>query len=259
MTFREARVMTVVALGSDSSTVVVSDGFETGLTVPCLVAYNPRLVGDHVLVTRLEGGGWLVHDAIGATRSPVSYGVGVPTGGGWRTSTTAYVKDNPDGSSSIYLDTAGSVPMPVVVSATSAAGFLTNSTIRSPFPRAGAASVTQADWYGAWYYTSAIDDAAAAGTLGTMRVKITRDTSGPLSVPLFLGLHNEADGVPPNITDPWSTGVSLPPGGSSSVLIPAPQAAKLKAGTAQGIGVWGEGTTAYATYAVTADITITFA
>lgn len=251
--------MTVVSLGDDSSTVVVTDGTGAGLTVPCLVAYNPRLVGDRVLVTRLEGGGWLVHDAIGAARSPVSYGTGVPTGGGWRRSTTAYVRDNPDGSSSIYLDTAGSVPMPATVPASSAAGFLSNTTIRSPLPRAGAASATEADWFGAWYYTGLVDDAAAAGTVGAMRVKITRTSSGPLSVPLFLGLHNEADGAPPNIVDPWATGISLPPGGSAAILIPSPQAAKLATGAARGIAVWGEGAFAYATYAATADITITFA
>lgn len=259
MTFREARVMTVVALGSDSTTVVVSDGFETGLTVPCLVAYNPRLVGDQVLVTRLEGGGWLVHDAIGAARSPVSYGVGVPTGGGWRRSTTAYVKDNPDGSSSIYLDTTGSVPMPATIAATTAAGFLSFSTARVATPRAGAESATQADWYGAWYYGGAIQAAASAGTVGTMRVKITRTNTGTGSRPLTLGLHSQDDEVQPNITDQWNPGVSLMPGGSTSVLIPVTQAGRLASGVAKGVAVWGEGVGQFATFSPAADITITFA
>lgn len=259
MTFREAQIMTVVALGPDESTVVVSDGSDDGIAVSCLVAYNPRLVGDQVLVVRLPSGSWLVVDAIGGTRSPVGYGVGVPAGGGWRRSTTAYVRDNSDGSRSIYLDTAGSVPMPATVASTASSGFRSFSSARADTPRAGAESATSGDWYGAWYYSGGVQAAAAAGTVGTMRVKVTRTTAGSGSRPVLLGLHAAADNATPTITDQWAADVSLVPGGSASILIPATQASKLASGAALGIAVWGEGTPAFAVYTADAPLTITFA
>lgn len=259
MTFREADIMQVAALGSDPSTVVVSNGSDEGITVPCLVSYNPRMVGDRVLVVRLPGGGWLCVDAVGATRSPVSYGVGVPTDGGWRRSTTAYVRDNADGTRSIYLDTAGSVPMPVIVQAVSAGGFLSNTTTTSVLPRAGASLATTGDWFGAWYYSGGIASAAAAGAVSTMTVRITRNQEGrTASVPIVLGLHSSADDVRPTITDQWDTGVSLAPGGSASIAVPPSQRSKLAAGSALGVAVLGAGVSSFATFTSAAPVTITF-
>lgn len=259
MSLREAQIMTVVALGPDDSTVVVSDGSDDGITVPCLTAYNPRLVNDKVLVVRLAAGSWLVVDAIGPTRSPVTYGVGTPPGGGWRRSTTAYVRDNSDGSRSIYLDTTGSVPMPATVPATGGAGFRSFSTARSDTPRAGAELLTVADWYGAWYYSGTVQATAVAGTVGTMTIKITRTSAGSGAAPVTLGLHSAPDNTAPAVTDQWATGVSLVPGGSASILIPTAQAAKLANGSALGVAVVGQGVAAYAVYTAAAPITITFA
>src|SRR5690349_11145115 len=128
--FKYADLYTVVALGDDARSVVISDGNPGGeQTVPCMSSYRARAVGDKVLAVQLGGGSWLCMGKVGtdaAAPASLEYGLGQPGGGGWRLSTTAWIRDNADGSRSVYLDTTGSVPLPTTVAATGAAGFLTN-------------------------------------------------------------------------------------------------------------------------------------
>src|SRR5690242_8269164 len=88
--FKYADLYTVTALGSDGSSVVISDGNPGGeQVIPCLSSYRVRSVGDKVLVVQLGGGSWLCMGKVGIDLSaPASleYGTGQPGGGGWRQS-----------------------------------------------------------------------------------------------------------------------------------------------------------------------------
>lgn len=256
MTFRR---LVVTALGTDPAQVIVSDGTDEGAwSASALASYSPRAAGDEVLAVSLGGRSWLVLGAIGPTRPPIIYGVGAPTDGGWRQSTTAWIRDQPDGSTMIYLDTAGSVPLPAKVSAIGAVGWLANTTATYELPRAGAASVTQGDWSGGWMYGTGISAACVGKTVSKMAVRVARNGNGRNAPTLLrMGLHNSVGPATP-LTNTWVTTITLSPNGAALVDIPAVQRGLLAAGSVTGIGVWGQGTAEYAEFTTSADVTITF-
>ena len=64
--FQFADLYTVVSLGDDPRTVVISDGnLGAERAVPCAASYRGRAVGDVVLAVQLSGGPWLVLCKIG--------------------------------------------------------------------------------------------------------------------------------------------------------------------------------------------------
>ena len=254
------RVYTVSNVSADPRSVIVSDGL-ADRPIPCLASYDERAAGDQVVAVRLDGGSWLVLGKIGAdptTLASITYGNGDPAGGGWRSSDALWLRDEGQGRRSLYVDTGSAIPFPATVSASSAAGWLTDLTGGSDFPRSGAVSATQADWFGAWFYQD-LPTAVAAGLVTGMTVQVSRTvagTNGP--VPLFLGLHTATPGQVPTITAKWTPGVSLSPGGTAVIPIPAAQRALLGGYTSGGIAVYGSGAQWFAEYQQDADIVITY-
>ena len=262
-TFRSASLCDVVSLGDSPAQVVVSRASGDSFPAWCLSSYRVRAVGDKVLVVQLDGASsFLVVGKVGPDANApaaVSYGIGAPAGGGWRSFTTGYIRDRIDGTLEVYCDTAGSTPMPSVVSATGAAGFLANTTIGIDFPRAGAESITSGDWTGVWFYSGGIAAACVGKTVAKMTVRIARGTGGRNApVLIHLGLHNST-GLQTSLTNVWDPGVSLSRGGAAQIDIPALQRGLLANGSLQGIGVLGTGPEEYADFTPSADVTITFA
>jgi hypothetical protein len=281
--FRAVSVLTVVDLGDDPGYVVVSDGSEDGeQPMACSSGYPYRAVGDSVLAVQLAGSAWQILGSMGATSlgsTPLTadsvaamiaavpdvtltWGTGAPPGSGWTgAATSVFGRDDGNGDRSVYLQLASSSGAP-----SAKPGKTASTTIYPDDHGSWRHGLDQqnddvkvgdwpggpnADWYGGWFYGTALADACAGKTGITMQIRIARRNSNNgynRGIRTHLAVHNKQTRSKPSLTDDWD-GPKLSRGGSAWVSIPASQVADLAAGTKRGVGATGEGYSQHLVYA----------
>jgi hypothetical protein len=202
----------------------------------------------------------------------VTWGTADPSGTGWQTTSTLFVRKTPEGQVELYAQLAsesdgsptappGRPPSPVTVSPTA------YGTWRSGAPDDYADYPTQGDWTGrgdrrgGWFYGSAIAAACSGRNVASMHIAFTRRTGSGVNNkrPMHLYLHNYT--APPSgqlsLGDGPQDLLSLSVGGRGTAVLPASWRSALASGSARGVAVYASGRTDYAAFSGGA-ITITF-
>ncbi|MEU1152645.1 hypothetical protein ABZ369_06450 [Streptomyces sp. NPDC005918] len=262
------------------------------LDVACSTAYRGRQAGDLVHVR--PGVKPLVLYAVGddpgaGTDSSVrdiareiavdedavtaaTWGTAGPSGSGWQTVTTLYVRKDPDGKAQLYMqlgtqsDTSPSTPSRGPKSKTiSPTG---SGSWRGGRPDDYASAPTQGDWTGrgnrrgAWFYGSAIETACAGRTVSSMKVSFSRKRGSGVNgkIPMNLYLHNYSS--PPSGQLNLGAGpedglLRLSVGAKGTASLPASWRSALSSGSAKGLAIYASGRSEYGSF-TGGKITISF-
>ncbi|APY88166.1 hypothetical protein DCW30_05920 [Streptomyces alfalfae] len=262
------------------------------LDVACSTAYRGRQAGDLVHVR--PGVKPLVLYAVGddpgaATDSSVrdiareiavdedavtaaTWGTGGPSGSGWQTVNTLYVRKDADGKAQLYMqlssisDTSpvdpGRAPKSKVISPTDSGSW------RGGRPDEYASAPTQGDWTGrgnrrgGWFYGTAIAAACMGRTVSGMKVSFTRKRGSGVNgkVPMNLYLHSHT--APPSGQLNLGSGpedglLRLSVGAKGTASLPASWRSALASGSARGLAIYASGRSEYASF-TGGKITISF-
>jgi hypothetical protein len=262
------------------------------LDVPCVDSYRNRKAGDWVAVRpgarpvvmwRLgEDPGDVDESTIRALAAEVAldeqvvraatWGTAAPSGSGWQTVQTLYLRKNSEGKVELYGQLASQsdtspdapparAPKPVTIAPTA------YGTWRGRRPDDYADYPMQGDWTGrgdrrgAWFYGSKIAAACAGKTVATMTVRFTRRRGSGVNSkrPLHLYLHDYQQ--PPSgqlaLDDGPEELLWLSVGATGTATLPASWRSKLASGTVRGLAIYATGSRDYMAVSGGA-ITITF-
>lgn len=236
--FKSVKLLEVTGLGDTS--VVATDGLSEN-TYPATSGYLYRKVGDTVLAAQLPGGSWYVLCAVSVPALPDPV-------------------DEEKVKAVIVRQTQPEPPPDDDFTMSVDAGSWRVGTGQSDAEVVKAGSWTGADWFGGWFFGTAIQTMCAAGTVQSMTVRVRRTTGSAgwnRGVRLHFGLHSEDDLAKPTLTDLWD-GPLISKGAYATVAIPSAQRALLAAGTKKGIGVYGAGRDSYLILAPSARVDVTF-
>lgn len=250
------------------------------IDVPCVDSYRNRQVGDWVALR--PGAKPVVMWRLGADPGEVdtatiqslakdvaldeqvvraaTWGTAAPSGTGWQTVQTLYLRKNSEGKVELYGQLAAQsdtspdtppdrAPKPATISPTD------YGTWRGGRPDDYANYPTQGDWTGrgnrrgGWFYGSAISNACAGKTVAKMTVKFTRRTGSGVNAkrPLHLYLHNygSAPSGQLNLDDGPEELLSLSVGATGTVTLPASWRSQLASGSAKGLAIYTTGNRDY--------------
>lgn len=262
------------------------------LDVPCVDSYRNRTPGDWVAVRpgarpvvmwRLgQDPGEVDESRVQALAREVAldeqvvraatWGTAAPSGTGWQTVQTLYLRKNAEGKVELYGQLAAQsdtspdapaerAPKPVTISPSS------YGTWRGGRRDEYADYPTQGDWTGrgnrrgAWFYGSAIMNACAGKTVAKMTVKLTRrrgsgvNSKRPLH--LYLHDHNSPPSGQLDLDDGPDELLSLSVGATGTATLPASWRNKLASGDARGLAIYASGSRDYMSVQG-GSITITF-
>lgn len=262
------------------------------LDVPCVDSYRNRTPGDWValrpgarpvVMWRLGQDPGEVDEARVQTLArevaldeqvvrSATWGTAAPSGTGWQTVQTLYLRKNSEGKVELYGQLAAQsdtspdapaerAPKPVTISPSS------YGTWRGGRRDDYADYPTQGDWTGrgnrrgAWFYGSRIVDACAGKTVAKMTVKLTRrrgsgvNSKRPLH--LYLHDHNSPPSGQLDLDDGPDELLSLSVGATGTATLPASWRNKLASGDARGLAIYASGSRDYMSVQG-GSITITF-
>lgn len=245
--------------------------------IPCNQSYVSRKGGDVVLVIR-HSGGWRVIDKIGDEHRieyppipSLAFGAAQPSGSGWVKGEAIWVQDG-----AIYIQTgvgpglpgdpipsqSASIPIPVTVSPTTTAGYVTGMRNGTEAKQGAWGDFTE-PWTGAWFYGAQIAAACAGRTIAAMKIQLTRSSKphGMLSkaTPRLHGhSHTTQPNTTPQLTNEWA-GNGLGIGAAEWSPIPDEIAQALAVGDLAGIAAATTTSLDYIIYEPCGDILITFA
>lgn len=259
-----------------NGTVNLKWGTDVLTGIPCNQSYVSRKDGDVVLVIR-HSGGWRVIDKIGDEHRieyppipSLAFGTAQPSGSGWVKGEAIWVQDG-----AIYIQTgvgpglpgdplppqSGSIPLPVTVSPTTTAGYVTGLRNGTEAKQGAWGDFTE-PWTGAWFYGTQISAACAGRTVTSMEIQLTR-SSTPHGM---LGkatprLHTHSNSTPPNttpqLTNEWA-GLGLGIGAAEWSPIPNETAQALATGEVLGIAASAPPGLDYIVYEPSGDLLISF-
>jgi hypothetical protein len=202
----------------------------------------------------------------------VTWGTAGPSGTGWQTTSTLFVRKNAEGQVELYAQLASQsdgspsapparAPSPVTISPTA------SGTWRGGSPDDYAPNPTQGDWTGrgdrrgGWFYGSGIAAACSGKTVASMKVSFTRRTGSGVNAkrPMHVYLHGFTS--PPSgqlsLGDGPRDLLSLSVGGRGTAVLPAAWRSALASGSARGLAIFASGSTDYAAFSG-GTFTITF-
>lgn len=277
------------AAGATVSAQVV-DVTETGVNVdyrgallidvPCVDSYRNRSAGDWValrpgarpvVMWRLgEDPGEVDEETIRSLAKDVAldeqvlraatWGTAAPSGTGWQTVQTLYLRKNGEGKVELYGQLAAQsddspstppdrAPRPVTISPTS------YGTWRGGRPDDYASYPTQGDWTGrgnrrgAFFYGSAIASACSGKSVASIKLKITRRTGSGVNAkrPVHMYLHGYTSPPSGSLTldDGPEDLLSLSVGATGTATLPASWRSALASGSARGIAIYASGSRDY--------------
>ncbi|MFD7319221.1 hypothetical protein [Streptomyces sp. NPDC059883] len=252
--------------------------------VPCTDAYRNRKAGDWVAVRRGSRPVvmWRLGDDPGeATETRIreiaedaaadlqviraaTWGTVAPTGPGWQTTSTLFIRKNAQGKVELYAqigsltdpsppEPPGRAPSPVTISPSSAGSWRNG---RPDEGRDGAAY--QGDYTGGgnlrggWFYGTAIAAACAGKSVASMTLTLTRRRGTGVNAkrPAHVYLHNYT--LPPSgqlsLGDGPEDLLRLSVGARGTAPLPAAWRSALASGSARGLAVYASGRTDYAAF-----------
>lgn len=293
-------VMRVLEEADDPGRVTLDDGSGNPFNdVPCLASYTPRDAGDQVSVLKI-GNSWLVLGANGkdpsATMtedqvadmiraaipdvppagSSITYGSSAPTGTGWLTGSTVYVRDDGSGARSLYVQTSGGgTPTPpppppdgrpktVTITPDAAGSWRSNGQTSGSVLQGNASAWggSSAYWTGALFYGTKIRDACSGRTVSSMKLTVGRasGTGWNAKTPVRVGTHHRQNKNSVTSLNNVYTGTKLAWGGSATFELSSAIKAALASGDDWGLGITDTGSKNYMKLTGNSGkITITFA
>jgi hypothetical protein len=226
------------------------------IDVPCLGAYRNRQPGDWVMVR--TGSRPVVLDA--QVMRAATWGTAAPSGTGWQTVTTMYLRKNSEGKVELYgqlgsqSDTSPPAPpargaKPVTLTPTDYGSW------RNSKPDSYATYPTQGDWTGggnrrgAFFYGTAIAAACAGKTVTRMELTLTRRRGSGVNAarPVHVYLHGytSAPSGQLNLGDGPQSLMSLSVGATRTAVLPSAWRSALASGSARGFAVYATGSRDY--------------
>ncbi|GGQ81354.1 hypothetical protein [Streptomyces flaveolus] len=250
------------------------------IDVPCLGAYRNRQPGDWVMVRTgsrpvvlgrpEDDPGGTDEESVRAIATEVAldaqvmraatWGTAAPSGTGWQTVTTMYLRKNSEGKVELYgqlgsqSDTSPSAPpargaKPVTLTPTDYGSWRTGK------PDSYATYPTQGDWTGggnrrgAFFYGTAIAAACAGKTVTRMELTLTRRRGSGVNAarPVHVYLHGYTSAPSGQLTlgDGPQSLMSLSVGATRTAVLPSAWRSALASGSARGFAVYATGSRDY--------------